>query len=193
MMRGFRRVALLVTALLVLMAVAPPRGTAQEATPAAACVQTTPEQNVELVRSWFESLASGNSEDVAALAAPDVVYHAPSSDLPPQTDDAGTWADRRQQDYPDLTTTVEQVFASGDMVASYVRYTGTHSGDSEDAQGVPATGRGIEWVGMANFRIACGKIAEIWSVADDLGRLRRLGVITAEELQSVAPVATPTA
>jgi hypothetical protein len=28
-------------------------------------------------------------------------------------------------------------------------------------------------------------------VADDLGRLQRLGVITAEELQSVEPVATP--
>jgi hypothetical protein len=28
-------------------------------------------------------------------------------------------------------------------------------------------------------------------VADDLGRLQRLGVITDEELQSVAPMATP--
>ncbi len=44
---------------------------------------------------------------------------------------------------------------------------------------------------MALFRIECGKIAEIWSVADDLGRLQRLGVITPEELQSAGPAATP--
>jgi hypothetical protein len=44
---------------------------------------------------------------------------------------------------------------------------------------------------MANFRIECGKIAEIWTVADDLGRLQRLGVITPDELQSAEPVATP--
>ena len=46
---------------------------------------------------------------------------------------------------------------------------------------------------MGIFRIECGKIAEIWAVADDLGRLQRLGVITNKELQSVAPPATPSA
>ena len=46
---------------------------------------------------------------------------------------------------------------------------------------------------MGLFRIECGKIAEIWAVADELGRLQRLGVITDEELQSVTPLATPSA
>lgn len=186
-MRRFRRVVLPVAASLALAGVAllpPAPGAAQEATPTA-CAQTTPEQNEDLVRRWFAALAEGASEDVAALASPDLVYHAPSPDLPPQTDDAGTWANKRQQDYPDLTTTVEHVFATDDMAAAYTRYTGTQSGDAEDAQGVPITGQPVEWVGMAHFRIECGRIAEVWSVADDLGRLRRLGVITAEELQSV--------
>ena len=79
------------------------------------------------------------------------------------------------------------------MVASYQRSTGTQQGDVEDEQGVPATGLATEWVSMGIFRIECGKIAEIWSVADDLGRLQRLGVITDEELQSAAPLATPSA
>jgi hypothetical protein len=43
------------------------------------------------------------------------------------------------------------------------------------------------------IRIECDRIAEIWAVADDLGRLQRLGVITDEDLQSVAPLATPSA
>jgi predicted ester cyclase len=101
--------------------------------------------------------------------------------------------ERPGQDYPDLEVTVEQVIAEGDMVASYQRYTGTQQGDVEDERGVPATGLATEWVSMGLFRIECGKIAEVWAVADDLGRLQRLGVITDEELQSVEPVATPSA
>jgi steroid delta-isomerase-like uncharacterized protein len=167
-------------------------GLAQEATPAAECPLPTPEENVALVLRWFTALAAGNSAEVAAVAAPDLIYHAPAPQLPPQTDAAETWANKRLQDFPDLEVTVEQVFSAGDMAASYVRFAGTHSGDAEDARGVPATGLPTEWVSMVNFRVECGKIAEVWSVSDDLGQLRQLGVISDAELQSVDPVATPT-
>jgi steroid delta-isomerase-like uncharacterized protein len=192
-MHRFRRCALPVAAALAVGAVAalPPAPAAtQDATPAA-CEQTTPEQNEEIVRQWFDALASGESDAVAPLTTPDVVYHAPSPDLPPITESAESWADERQADYPDLTTTVEHVFATDDMAAAYVRFAGTHSGDTEEGQGVPATGQHVEWVSMVHFRIECGLIAEVWSVADELGRLQRIGVITADELQSAEPVATP--
>jgi steroid delta-isomerase-like uncharacterized protein len=171
----------------------PDRGAAQEATPAADCPATTPEENKALVDNWFAALSSGASEDVAALAAADVIYHDPSPREESQSGGTEEWASDRSQDYPDLQVTVEQVVAEGDMVASYQRYTGTQQGDVEDEQGVPATGLTTEWVSMGLFRIECGKIAEIWAVADDLGRLQRLGVITDEELQSVSPLATPSA
>jgi steroid delta-isomerase-like uncharacterized protein len=177
-----------------LVALVPPaRIVAQEASPSAGCPVTTPEENKELVRRWFAALSGGAGEDVAALAAEDIVYHDPSPQEEAQTGGADDWASDRQQDYPDLDVTVEQMIAEGDMVASYQRYTGTQEGDVEDAQGIPATGLQTEWVSMGLFRIECGKFAEIWAVADDLGRLQRLGVITDEELQSVAPVATPAA
>jgi steroid delta-isomerase-like uncharacterized protein len=171
----------------------PARIVAQGATPSADCPATTPEENKELVRRWFEALSGGSGDDVAALAAADIVYHDPSPQEEAQAGGAGDWASNRQQDYPDLNVTVEQMIAEGDMVASYQRYAGTHEGDVEDAQGVPATGLQTEWVSMGLFRVECGKFAEIWAVADDLGRLQRLGVISEEELQSVEPVATPAA
>jgi steroid delta-isomerase-like uncharacterized protein len=171
----------------------PARGVAQEATPAADCPATTLEENKALVERWFAALSGGTSDDVADLAAADIVYHDPSPREESQTGGTEEWASDREQDYPDLQVAVEQVIAEGDMVASYQRYTGTQQGDVEDERGVPATGLGTEWVSMGLFRIECGKIAEIWAVADDLGRLQRLGVITDEELQSVAPVATPSA
>jgi steroid delta-isomerase-like uncharacterized protein len=171
----------------------PARGVAQEATPAADCPATTPEENKAPVERWFAALSGGASEDVANLAAADIVYHDPSPREESQTGGTEEWASDRGQDYPDLEVTVEQVIAEGDMVASYQRYTGTQQGDVEDERGVPATGLATEWVSMGLFRIECGKIAEVWAVADDLGRLQRLGVITDEELQSVEPVATPSA
>ena len=170
----------------------PARGVAQEATPAADCPATTPEENKELVHRWFAALSGGTSDDVADLAA-DIVYHDPSPREESQTGGTGEWASDREQDYPDLQVTVERTIAEDDMVASYQRYTGTQQGDVEDERGVPTTGLATEWVSMGMFRIECGKIAEIWAVADDLGRLQRLGVITDEELQSVAPLATPSA
>jgi steroid delta-isomerase-like uncharacterized protein len=171
----------------------PARGVAQEATPAADCPATTPEENKELVHRWFAALSGGTSEDVTALAAADIIYHDPSPRDESQTGGTEEWASDRAQDYPDLHVTVEQVIAEGDIVASYQRYTGTQQGDVEDKLGIPATGLSTEWVSMGLFRIECGRIAEIWAVADDLGRLQRLGVITDEELQSVAPLATPSA
>ena len=164
---------------------------AQEATPAGDCLMTTPDENKELVRRWFAALSDGTGADVAALAAADIVYHDPSPDEEAQTGGTEEWASAREQDYPDLNVTIEQIIAEGDMVASYQRYTGTQEGDIEDELGIPATGLGTEWVGMVTFRIECGKIAEIWSVADDLGRLQRLGVISAAELASVEPIGTP--
>jgi predicted ester cyclase len=165
--------ALLAVALAIALFVpfSPARGVAQEATPAD-CPATTSAENKALVERWFAALA-------------------PREDA--QTGGTEEWASDREQDYPDLQVTVEQVVAEGDMVASYQRYTGTQQGDVEDERGVPATGLATEWVSMGLFRIECGKIAEIWAVADDLGRLQRLGVITDEELQSVAPLATPSA
>src|SRR4051794_36026063 len=79
------------------------RVAAQEATPAADCPVTTPEENKAIVTQWFDALGSGNAEAVAALAADDIVYHDASPAEPEQTGGAEDWADNRQADYPDLT------------------------------------------------------------------------------------------
>src|SRR5919112_5762254 len=101
------------------------RGVAQEATPAADCPATTPEENKALVERWFAALSGSTSDDVADLAAADIVYHDPSPREESQTGGTEEWASDRSQDYPDLQVTVEQVIAEGEMVASYQRYTGT--------------------------------------------------------------------
>jgi hypothetical protein len=73
----------------------PARGVAQEATPAADCPATTPEENKALVERWFAALSGGASEDVANLAAADIVYHDPSPREESQTGGTGEWASDR--------------------------------------------------------------------------------------------------
>lgn len=174
-----------------LSAVQPLTAFAQDATPDAECVTTTPEENKALVEAWFAALSSGSGEGIGDLAAEDIVYHDPSPNAETQEGGAEEWADERQADYPDINVTVEQMVAEGDWVASMQRYTGTQQGDVEDDMGLPITGASAEWVSMAQFRIECGQIAEIWAVADDLSRLQQLGIITPEELASADMMATP--
>ena len=64
---------------------------------------------------------------------------------------------------------------------SYYRATATHQGEW---LGIPATGTEIEYNGVNIFRIACGKIAESWGVANHLGLVQQIGGGTS--------VATPT-
>lgn len=76
--------------------------------------------------------------------------------------------------FPDLQLTVEDIIAEGDKVM--VRYTGrgTHKGVF---LGIPPTGKAVKWAGINIYRVADGKTAETWQLADTLGVLRQLGAI----------------
>lgn len=166
-----------------------PVAAAQEATPAAGaeCAATTPEENKALVTQFYEEVDGGNVGD---LVTDDFVYHHPSEGEIAEPGGSQGWAEDRQEDFPDATVTVERTVAEGDLVAAYLTWSGTHQDDDEE-MGVPATGESAEWVAAVFFQIECGKISDVWSVADNLGRLQDLGVITDEELQSAEIAATP--
>jgi steroid delta-isomerase-like uncharacterized protein len=70
---------------------------------------------------------------------------------------------------------IEDQIAEGDKVL--VRWTlrGKHTGEY---MGVMPTGKEVVSTGMNLFRLADGKIAEVWVESDDLGELQQLGVVT---------------
>ncbi len=76
--------------------------------------------------------------------------------------------------FPDLKITHDDVVAEGDKVL--IRWTarGTHRGEF---QGIAPTGKAVTVTGVDLFRIAGGKIVELWQEADRLGMMRQLGVI----------------
>jgi len=163
---------------------------AQDATPAAECTTTTSDENKALLGEFQQALFSGG--DVSAYLSPDFAFHDQAGEAAntPGNEDTTSWASSRRADYPDETFNVDMVVAEGDVVAAYLSWSGTQKDNEEDAD-VAVTGQHAEWVSAVFFRFECGKIAEGWSISDDLGRLEDLGVITDEELQSAAPEATP--
>ena len=76
--------------------------------------------------------------------------------------------------FPDLHITTDDLVAEGDKVTKVWTANSTHKGE---LMGIPATGKQIVVKGIEVFRIADGKIAEIWASMDNLGMMQQLGVI----------------
>ena len=74
--------------------------------------------------------------------------------------------------FPDYTHTPEEILAMGDRVVLRTTNRATHSGNF---QGIAATGRRISFGQIAIYRMANGKISEIWEEADLLGLMQQLG------------------
>ena len=76
--------------------------------------------------------------------------------------------------FPDLHITTDDLVAEGDKVTKVWTANSTHKGE---LMGIPATGNQIVVKGIEVFRIADGKIAEVWASMDNLGMMQQLGVI----------------
>ena len=76
--------------------------------------------------------------------------------------------------FPDLHITTDDLIAEGDKVTKIWTARCTHKGE---LMGIPATGKQIVVKGIEVFRIADGKIAELWASMDNLGMMQQLGVI----------------
>lgn len=76
--------------------------------------------------------------------------------------------------FPDLQVTTDLLVAEGDKVTKVWTVTSTSKGDF---MGIPATGKPMIIKGIEVFRLADGKIAELWASMDNLGMLQQLGVI----------------
>jgi predicted ester cyclase len=77
---------------------------------------------------------------------------------------------------PDLHLTIEDLIAEGDKVVMRASVTGTHKGEY---MGVQPTGKSITYNEIFIFRLAGGRIAEMWGVVDVFSQMKQLGVIPA--------------
>lgn len=122
------------------------------------------EENRELVRREQEELwnHTGNLDAAEELFATE------------QAEAARQEAAEFRRGFPDVVSTIEDLLAEGDKVVARWRARATHQGEYV---GVPPTGKEVAFTGISVYRIEAGKIAESWTVEDELGLMRQIGAV----------------
>lgn len=130
---------------------------------------TEPGANAALVRRFFAAVGAADFEALDAIVAADYDDH--------RTGRRGRAAlvayfEEAHRALADLRLSIESVVAEGDRVMVRNRIVGVHRGAFG---GLAPTGRPVDVVAMQEYRIANGRLAEHWEVADMLGLLQQLG------------------
>jgi predicted ester cyclase len=117
------------------------------------------EQNKTIVRRFYDEVMSqGKVEVLDEIMVEDFIDHGETLLGSPRGLDTLKQSIRGSRDvFLDLTVTLHDVIASGDMVGVRGTMRCTQQGEF---LGVPATGNEISWSGLAMFRVVDGKIAE---------------------------------
>lgn len=136
-----------------------------------------PESNEALVRRLYDAVWSRDDFDVADELIGSSETHHPHGGTVAGGPEAQKQAARAfRAAFPDAHFGLEVVVSGGDLVAVRWRCTGTHA---------QSRARIADYVGVNFFRIADGKIVEIWDTRDDLGLFAQLGLVpSAAELMS---------
>jgi predicted ester cyclase len=122
------------------------------------------EENKALVRREQEELwnHTGDLDAAQELFAPELAEAARQE------------ASEFRRGFPDAVSIIEDLVAEGDRVAARWTARATHLGEYA---GVAPTGREVEFAGISVYRIEGGRIAESWTVEDELGLMRQIGAV----------------
>jgi predicted ester cyclase len=121
------------------------------------------EANKAVVRRLVEEvLNGGHLEVIEELYAPELAGAA------------RRWIAPFRASFPDVNMEVVELIGEGDAVVGRFTCSATHLGEW---LGRAPTGRRFERVDEVSiFRFREGRIAQVWSLEDNLGRLRQLGM-----------------
>src|SRR5437868_9331598 len=128
----------------------------------------TLEQNKAIARSYMDEIMNkGNMAALDRYLSDDVVFN-----------NARGFRQRfpaiRQSilsAFPDHALTIQDQVAEADKVVTRVTFRGTHQGPFN---GIAATGKQVEWSGIAMDRIADGKVVEMWHVQNTTVLLQQI-------------------
>jgi steroid delta-isomerase-like uncharacterized protein len=132
------------------------------------------EENKTIVRRFEELFNEKQVDRADEFVAPDYIDHGALPGQAPGLDGAKQkWA-MYIAAIPDLRVPIEDMVAEGDKVV--VRWTaeGTQRGE---LLGIPPAGKRLRFSGISIYRLAEGKVAEVWEQFDRLGLMQQLGVV----------------
>jgi predicted ester cyclase len=127
------------------------------------------DRNKELIRRWIAFANGGFAGSFDPFMAVDYIGHM-----------GATTMDRVELErlerqfcaaFPDARHTIDDLIAEHDRVALRTTARATHQGEFE---GIPGTGRTVEFTGLVVYRVAGHRIAESWGEIDFLRLIREL-------------------
>jgi len=134
-----------------------------------------PSENNEIAERFEMAFAANDFSAMDELCDPDVVDHNPAPDQKPGLAGYKENLAQTQAAFSDLQMSVHHVIGEGDLVATHWTLSGTHQ---EEFLGVPATGRRVSVEGMNVYRLAGGRITEMWTQLDGVSLREQLGIPT---------------
>ena len=134
------------------------------------------EDNKALVQRMIQLQVNGDLNTVDQILAPNWVDHHPPMPLPQGYEGFQQLTMAFRSAFPDMRIEIEDMLAEGDKVAARLHFRGTNSGSF---QGMPPTGKTVEFTATGIFRIVDGKVTDNWVNGDFLGLLQQLGVVPA--------------
>lgn len=129
-------------------------------------------------RFFVDVFSQGNLAVLEEIIAPDYREDGPSAIPGLPTGPAGSriHVEVYRSAFPDLSFTIGEQVAEGDMVTTRWTAHGTHKGE---LSGIPPTGRSVTISGVSIDKIVDGKLVAGWSISDQYSLLQQLGVIPA--------------
>lgn len=129
-------------------------------------------QTEATVRRFYEPLSTGDTSVIDEALAPD--WEAvPAMRTGPGADGWKASIAHLRGVFAGLTTAIEDVVVSGDLVAVRSVSRGVHTGE---LLGVPGTGRQVEFRACDFHRLENGRIARTWHLEDYFGIAAQLGL-----------------
>ena len=129
------------------------------------------DRNKTAVRECFAKASAGEFDALHEILSPDYVLHPEEAR---GVEGLTEVVEGYRSALADLTVTVEHQFSEGDYVATRTTIRGRHEGD---LNGLPPTGRDVEFSALTISRCRDGKIKEEWEIADTMSLLQQLGAL----------------
>jgi len=130
----------------------------------------TSQRYMRIARRWFTEGWSGS------LAMADDIFSAELRTNGVHVGVAGPVGRIRDRlvGFPDVATTIQDMFVSGDKLAVTLIWRGTHTGSYG---GVAATGKPVEVRDTAIWHFHDGKVTEILTLQDQFALLKQIGYL----------------
>jgi predicted ester cyclase len=130
----------------------------------------TSERYMDMARRWFTEGWTGNLALAGGIFSEDVRNNGVHVGV------AGPVGRIRERltAFPDLTTSIQDMFVCGDKLAVTLIWRGTHTGPYG---GVAATGKPVEVRDTAIWHFREGKVTEILTLQDQFALLKQIGYL----------------